>query len=87
MLRSEPVSELLPLFCLSTGQPRYYAETAVGNGRRSPTPVQLEFTPEWILRRGGRPWHHEQPPGRDQRGQIEGKTLSTSFLGGDKRCK
>lgn len=47
------------------GESGYYAEAAFGDGHWAPAPVQLQFTSERILRRGGRPWHHEQPAGRD----------------------
>lgn len=52
------------------GESGYYAEAAFRDGYRTPAPVRLQLTSEWVLRRGGCPWHHEQPPGRDERGQI-----------------
>lgn len=52
-------------FPFPAGESGYYAEAAFRDGHRSPAPIQLQFSSERILGRGGRPWHHEQPTGRD----------------------
>lgn len=63
---------MLISLCLSlpAGKSGHHAEAAFRNGHREPAPVELQLQAERIFRGGGSPWHHEQPTGRDQRGQI-----------------
>lgn len=58
---------LVMIFFLSLplGELGHYAKAAFGDGSREPAPVQLQFTSERLLGRGGCTGHHEQPPGRD----------------------
>lgn len=61
---------LLLCVCFPSGELGYNAEAALWDGHRAPASDQLRLPSEWFLRRCGRPGHHEQPAGRDQRGQI-----------------
>lgn len=72
-----PIKRLFPPLLIGLSLPRYpagesgsHAEAAFGDGHRAAASARFQFAPERVLRRGGRPWHHEQPAGRDQRGQI-----------------
>lgn len=64
------------------GESGYYAEAAFGDGHRAPAPVRLQLAAERVLGRGGRPRHHEQPVGGDQRGQIGGNRRESFRLRG-----
>lgn len=62
---------MLTSFSSPAGELGHHAEAAVGDGGRTPAAVRrLLLASERLLGRGGRPGHHEQPAGRDQRGQI-----------------
>ncbi|XP_015218184.2 potassium channel subfamily K member 12 isoform X2 [Lepisosteus oculatus] len=56
---------------LQQGLPGDHAEAALGDGQWLPADRMRQLAAQWLLRRGGRPGHHEQPAGGDQRHPVE----------------